>query len=274
MTQLPFDQPFYGDVLTDMNRIVVDNIANHPRTLQSTIGPSEMGCERCIFRHFAGAEKLPETQGTTFETVPWLPTVGTAWHAMIEEWLRADNERLLAETGYERWLTENRVPVGVIGGRFIDGSCDLFDLWTASVIDHKLVGATKLKSVRSKKGPGNIYRRQAHVYGRGWKLLGYDVRRVGVRFYPRNDISLAASEFWSEPFDAEFADDVVFQVQTIAEAAASVDLSKINDYLIQLKSDPDCFSCDEYPPLEGDVDQSGLPRSDAFSQPTPVQRRA
>lgn len=282
MTQ--FNQPYYGDVLQDMNRVVVDHVVNHPRSLQKTIGPSEMGCDRCIARHFAGVEKMPETQidmsmplDELVEKMPWLPQIGTSWHSTLEGWFEEENDRLLAETGYERWLVENRVPVGAIGGRFIDGSCDLFDLWTGSVIDHKLVGTTKLKKVRSKRSPGLTYRKQAHVYGRGWALKGYDVRKVGVRFYPRNDISMAAGILWIEDFDPAFAEAAVENVIALSKTAqALAGTPALDPWIFSLVPDADCFSCDEYPPLEGDTpahDQADLVRSDLFSQPTPVQRR-
>ena len=166
--------------------VVFDSIVNQPRSLQRNIGPSEIGtdCVRCLSRKLIGMEKMPIE---SISGLPWLPFIGTAVHAQLEEMFQAANEKL----DEVRWLVEARLPIGAIGDMNISGSCDLFDKETGTVIDHKVVGATKLKSL-PKKGPGNTYRVQAHLYGYGWTKLGFDVNEVAIKFYPRNDLSMSS----------------------------------------------------------------------------------
>ncbi len=258
----PFTQAI--DLRRDLDRVIVDAIMDDPRSLQKTLGPSEMGCPRCIGRHFLGHEKRPETQLRDTDT------------------FHADNERLIREGVGPRWELEKRVPVGFINGRYIDGSTDFWDDWTGTVGDWKLVGKTKLDKVRRHGHPGGIYQKQAHVYGRGRRALGYDVRNVCIYFLPRNALTLSQGIFWTEPFNPELADQTVANVEKIALAAAALlaagaDLDTQNALLARLTTDPDCFSCDEYEPLPGLPGQTSKATGQAahaeFEQPTPFSRR-
>lgn len=274
----PFTQAI--DLKRDLDRVIVDAIMDDPRSLQKTLGPSEMGCPRCIGRHFLGHEKRPETQTRDIDTAPWLPFVGTAMHLMLEGVLYADNARLVAEGLGERWEVEKRVPVDFINDRYIDGSTDFWDHWTGTVGDWKLVGKTKLDKVRRSGQPGGIYRKQAHIYGRGRRMLGYDVRNVCIYFLPRNELTLSKGVFWTEPYDEALAVGAIENVKRIAAVAGAVKIA--GDYdaevrmLVALATDPDCFSCDDYDPLPG-IGQTSKATGDAvhadFEQPTPFSRR-
>lgn len=249
-----------------VNDVVVHGILNQPRSQQTLIGPSEIGtdCIRCLARKLAGVPRIP---GQGLDDVPWLPAIGTAVHSLLEGFLEADNQKRPSP----RWLIENRVSVGKIGDNEITGSCDLFDLETNTVIDHKVVGATKLRDV-PKKGPGAMYRVQAHLYGLGWKNAGYEVNEVAVKFYPRNHVSLAAGFFWSEPYNEQIAIAAMERANEVYTAVSALKSSEegLKVYFKSLPTASGCFSCSEYPSLEDEVEQ---PFDDLFSQPASFNRR-
>lgn len=239
-----------------MEAVIFDAIANQPRSQQTLIGPSEIGtdCIRCLARKLAGMERY---KPRSVQDLPWLPFLGTSMHEMLERFFQEANVN--GET--PRWLVENRLTVGAIGPNVITGSCDLFDTLTGTVIDHKLVGATKLASV-NRKGPGDTYRIQAHLYGLGWVNAGYDVNEVAVKFYPRNNISLSAGIFWSEPYNEQVALDALARANEIYASVTSTE--DLNAYLRTLDISKDCFSCAEYPSVDEPVD---VYVDDMFTQP-------
>lgn len=248
-----------------IDELVANAINNQPRSKQKLIGPSEIGtaCVRCLARKLAGVDKLP-LNGV--EDVAWLPAIGTAVHALLEEFFKADNDLRISNDEDPRWLIEEKLDIGKIGDHEITGSCDLYDLQTNTVIDHKIVGQTKLKDV-PRKGPGDQYRIQAHLYGLGWALRGFAVTEVAVKFYPRNHINLTAGYFWSEKYDESIALGALQRANNIYDSVeTSTDL---NEYLKTLETSPDCFSCSEYPSL----DKLETHEDDLFTQPTPYSRR-
>lgn len=270
----PFDQP--TSLKDEIDRVIIDAIMDDDRSLQTTLGPSEMGCPRCIARHFLGHQKLDHTTARTADKVPWLPWIGTAMHSQLEATFTAENERLVAEGLPPRWELEKRVPVGIIDGRYLSGSTDAWDVYTGTVIDWKLVGKTTLDAARRKGAPGT-YRKQAHIYGRGRALLGYDVHHVAIYFLPRNAIRLSDGVFWTEPFNPELAEQAVRNVQGIAEVAAQVrgDHEQEVILLTKLEAAEHCFSCDDYEPLPGLLipSKDGRAAHSTFDQPTPFSRR-
>ena len=248
-----------------IDEVIFDAIVNAPRSLQRQIGPSEIGtdCIRCLARKMLEIEKLPIESPSD---MPWLPFIGTAVHASLEEIFARDNDK----RGSVRWLIETRLPIGRIGDMDISGSCDLFDKETGTVIDHKVVGATKLRSL-PKKGPGNTYRIQAHLYGYGWTKLGLEVNEVAVKFYPRNDIQMTSGYFWYEKYDEEIALKALERANEVyRQANEAQDRGKLNEFLKVCATSTDCFSCHDYPSLDEPVAQI---TDDLFSQPAPFNKR-
>lgn len=168
---------------------IVTGVKSHERSAQKLIGPSEIGipCNRALI-HKLNQDEEPE------RGAPWKPAVGTALHAQMEEWFE--------KHGGGDWFIERKVNVGSIGPDDIYGSTDLFHK-SGAVLDHKFVGPARLKEYKV-KGPGLQYQAQAHLYGRGWKKLGYPVHVVMIMFVPR-DGELKDSYFWWEPFSEEIA---------------------------------------------------------------------
>lgn len=245
-----------------VEEVIVNAIVNQPRSQQTLIGPSEIGtdCLRCLARKLSGIERY---KASTVDEVPWLPFLGTAMHAMLEDFFHASN----GNESSPRWLIEQRVNIGKIGDKEITGSCDLFDTVTGTVIDHKLVGATKLAKV-AKKGPGTMYRVQAHLYGYGYTRAGYEVTDVAVKFYPRNNISLSAGAFWHEPYNEAIAVAAMARANEIYDKVTNA--SDVDEYLRSLPTDSECFSCSEYPSVDLVPAQVV---DDLFTQPTPFNKR-
>lgn len=176
----------------DIIQVMIEGMARHPRSHQKMIGPSEIGipCSRRLIRKLAQHQE-PERQPA------WKPAVGTACHAQQEEWFgHADYQ--------SRYLIEERVDVGTIGGQPVTGSADLFDPYLGIVTDWKFVGKTRMNLYRA-KGPGQQYRVQAHLYGRGFERAGYKVRGVMIMFIPR-DGELADSYPWVEEYRPDVAE--------------------------------------------------------------------
>jgi hypothetical protein len=144
----------------------------------------------------------------------WKPTIGTAVHA----WLESVFDRLASEG----WLTEKRVIVGSVAGEEIGGTCDLFH--DGKVIDWKIVGPKQLAKYKV-NGPGEQYRRQAHLYGRGYQRAGADVKIVMIVFLPR-DGELRDAYFWWEPFDEKVAIETLKRAENCMSLIESMGLSE------------------------------------------------
>lgn len=204
-------------VSRDYLATITDAITNHPRSLQKAIGPSEIGdpCDRRIGYKLLQHPERPQQPN-------WLATIGTGVHSWLEEQFdQASYRMVVGGADEERWLTETRVTVGYVPGLgFIEGSCDLYDRHTATVIDHKIVGPTALKKYKA-AGPGDQYRTQAHLYGQGWAARGHRVERVMIAFLPRN-APLDGAYLWSEPFDPQIAQQGLQRLARIHGAIAAV----------------------------------------------------
>jgi hypothetical protein len=178
--------------------VIGDTARNSPRSGQRLIGPSEMdmACAWRMLHALAQDKPDPLTQ-----PVPWLATIGTAVHAWLAD--AFIGSPLNAAVAQPRFLVEQRVTVGSVAGQEIAGSCDLFDIDAGTVIDWKIVGASRL-ALYARKGPGRQYRSQIHLYGRGLANAGHHVRYVMIAFLPRNE-ALNKAYFWSEQYDESVA---------------------------------------------------------------------
>lgn len=203
---------------TELLGIIRQAIRDHPRSQQTRIGLSELGheCDRWI------SHKLAGTPAVNDRGAPWLPTIGTAVHTWLEDAFDADNVRRIAEYRNERrWLLENKVTAGRLTGHGdIDGSTDLYDTLTKTVVDWKVVGKTNLDKYR-RHGPGDQYRTQVHANGRGWQNRRMTPTAVAVMFLPRNS-ELDDSVWWSEPYDQGVADRAFARAEAIGMAVTAM----------------------------------------------------
>lgn len=202
-------------VRDELLHFIAEAAAGGPRSLQKRIGPSEIGipCARRI------GYKLADVAEVNKRGVPWYPFIGTAVHASLADIFEKASASLgempASMGGGPRFLVEKKVTVGQVLGEDIDGSSDVFDRATGTVIDWKIVGGKRLLDYK-RNGPGPQYRVQGHTYGRGWQLRGEDVQYVAVFFLPR-DRQLDKAYFWHESYDETVALKALDRVEGIAK---------------------------------------------------------
>jgi hypothetical protein len=190
--------------------VIETAILDAPRSHQRMLGPSESGhpCARYLGNRLLGTKSRKDAE-------PNLKArIGIWSHAGLEKDFNADNDRMRDDYPDGRWITEAIVPVGEVNGETILGTCDLYDRWTATVIDFKTCGRTRLDHYR-RHGPGDQYRTQIHLYGRGWTMLGSPVDTVMIVFIPRDGQLLDAVTWW-ESYDEQVAIDALDRLQGIA----------------------------------------------------------
>lgn len=213
----PTCEPNPDLVLTDIFGIISDALTNDPRSKQTRIGPSEMGnpCDRRIGYHLAGITKANKRGNQ----VAWKPAIGTAVHSMFADIFSRDElARFNADTNADpRWYVEDRLNVGSINDTDIDGSCDLFDAWTGGVIDWKFTTRNMIREKYRPHGPGDQYRTQAHLYGRGWQRRGFTPRWVAIVFMTR-DGEFTDRHVWHENYDEQIALNALDRVASIGNA--------------------------------------------------------
>lgn len=201
-------------LVTELFQLIEADMVGQPRSLQTRIGPSELGvpCDRRIGYHLAGVPKIND-RGPA-----WKPYVGTAVHDVMANILaKAEIALWEDEQHTERWKVEERVSVGHIADTEITGSCDLFDAHHGAVWDWKFTTRNQIREKYRPHGPGEQYRAQAHLYGRGWQREGYDVRTVGVIFFTR-DGEFTDRHVWHEPYDEQIALDALARANSIKSA--------------------------------------------------------
>lgn len=218
-TSMPAGPP--PPTLPVLRDILTAHDANSARSVQTAIGPSEIGepCQRAL------AYRLTGTPTSRTETIPWAPIQGTAVHAYIADALQAHNEQL----GRERWIVEERVHCD----DEVSGSGDAFDTDTATVLDWKVVGDSTLDWCRPNprgrppRPDGRmkpVYRTQAHLYGLGHQRAGRDVRWVRIVLLSRSHDYAKGTE-WTEAFDPELAIRALMRMYATQDLARDLDLA-------------------------------------------------
>lgn len=213
-------------VIMELQEEIRHAVLANPRSLQTMIGPSELGteCSRALLYKLC---KTPEPADVdTPESlrniaVPgWAATIGTAVHAWLADCFAASP--LQAGLDGPRYLVEHRVNVGTIGAEEVWGSSDLFDTYAGLVNDWKVVGATTLARVKA-HGPSAKYRTQAHCYGRGFVRAGYTVRNVMIFFLPSGG-DFSKRHVWFEPYDENVATQALSRCKGLLDLAAAIGL--------------------------------------------------
>lgn len=194
--------------------VITRAIQAHPRSLQKEIGPSEIGnpCNRAVLYKLAGT---PEPARP--EKPNWKATIGTAVHAYLDQ-VFEDDATTRGAPGYPgRWLTERPVQAGTTPGvGLIAGATDLFDTWTHTVLDHKIIGKYSQRNYRA-NGPSDQYRVQANIYGYGWERAGYPVKRVAIAFLPREGELSGDTFLWVDDYKPQVAEEALQRLAILAE---------------------------------------------------------
>jgi hypothetical protein len=191
-----------GQLATSVIDTVKHAAAHAPRSLQTAVGPSQLGtpCTRRL-----GYQVLDWDPKPNSATDPWTAVIGTSVHAWMASTYEAENRRL----GRERYLIEHRVELP--GG--IGGSTDLYDRDQALNNDWKVTSPASITKYR-KNGPGQQYRVQAHLYALGLQLAGEQPRQVAITFLPRGG-RIDGLHVWSEPYDPGVAVRALRRYQAI-----------------------------------------------------------
>lgn len=192
-------KPLDDSVLQAVLEPIGTAIAKHPRSLQKTIGPSELGTDS----PHELAMKLLQRQPLESADTPWLPTQGTAVHAWLEHHLQGhrpdgDDER------EGEWEAEKRVHVGTLHSRTLLDPCShewhvtgSIDLWMPdqrATVDWKNVGQYTLSHAQA-DGPSQQYLVQQALYGWALEQEGTPPERQALVYIPRDAKTLG--DWWS-----------------------------------------------------------------------------
>lgn len=220
----------------DVRAVVRAHAAGSARTMQRTIGPSQIGnaCERSLAYSLMDMPR-PRTDGD-----PWASVVGTATHSWLADAFLAENERL----GHLRYLVETKVQLTGT----IKGTADLFDLRESEVIDHKILGVDSMRKIRNGTIPVR-YRTQLHLYGMGFELAGMPVDKVSICAYPRSGF-LDGIVVWTEKYDRDVAEAALDRLSRISAAALLLELDTHGERwgLIPATPGPECTWCEYWRP--------------------------
>lgn len=191
--------------------LITDAALNSPRSLQTRIGPSEVGdpCERKL------TYKMYDWPPAAKDSDPIASVLGTGFHAWMEEAFTARNTD-------GRYKIEERVTVrpGFTEHSTLEGSSDLYDRVTGTVFDWKLTGTSSLDSYR-RKGPGAQYRTQAHLYGLGQENAGEHPKRVAIVFVARyHELRV---HVWTEAYQRQVALDALDRLDRIRQRIYDLD---------------------------------------------------
>lgn len=243
-------------ILPELHDILAAYDASRARSIQKTIGPSEIGepCDRALAYRLA---RIPPAAPGEAQ-LKWAPLVGTFIHEGIADALEEANRAL----GRERWLVERRVTVSP--ELDVHGVTDAYDFDEDEVIDWKAVGKTRLQHYR-RHGPGDQYRIQAHLYGRGWELSGFTPRRVRVVFLAKWSHVLTDSWEWSEPYDRATALAALERLDRLGRLVEALDVDTDPSAFALIRATPGsdgCKYCNWYRPWpgpDGPADTTGCP---------------
>lgn len=145
------------------------------------IGASEIGtpCSRRL------AYKLLAVDPVNTDTDSWPAIVGTSVHTYLERAFKKNPD----------YMTE----VKVVLEPWTKGTADLVHLPSKTVIDHKVVGATALKTAKA-NGISDQYRVQLNMYATGLRLMDIEIDNIAVMFWSRSGMMRDAFSI-TEPFD-------------------------------------------------------------------------
>ena len=226
-------------MIDELKKVVRDHEASRPRSVQKSIGPSEVGTE-CARRL---AYKLLDVEPCNTTSDPWAAIVGTSVHAWLDTAFTDDNDR----TGESRWACDIKVDLPT----YMRGSVDLYDRKTATVIDHKVLGHTSLKKFKA-EGPSRQYRVQVHVYAAGLRIQGADVQHVAIAAWSRSG-QLKDAAWWTEPYDEQIVEETLARLDALHTTTSTLGRAALP--LIPT-ADAHCTYCPFYLPGVTDVEDA------------------
>jgi len=224
-------------MIDTLKNTIIQYERNRPRSKQAQIGPSEAGhpCNRRL------AYKLLGATGINTDSDPWASIVGTSVHNYLDSIFKDSTDT--NENGETRWYTSLKIELP----GYMRGTIDLYDSVTKTVIDHKVVGNTTLKGVKT-AGPSDQYVTQGQLYGTGLKLLGHEVEHVAVMYWSRSGM-MRDSYYWSTPYDETVTETTLAKLDNLK---ALTDMGREALPLIPTADGP-CHWCPYYLPAITDI---------------------
>lgn len=183
---------------------------NRPRSLQRSIGPSQLGaeCDRKFAFEMSGLPGVNAGGGD-----PWPAFVGSAIHTRVEDAYK----QYMTQFG-KNWVQEQRVEATpMIGGRF-----DMYSPDLRTVVDVKSMGEDMFARVK-KNGITPGYKVQAMVYGYAIRLLGKPVDHVGWVCVPRSGW-LKSVHVITMPYDDSVAVEALGRPDRIGRILTDLDV--------------------------------------------------
>lgn len=235
----------------ELREIAVRQAHRSPRSVQRTLGPSEVGheCDRQVVGKMSGQ------QVTNHVADPWPSIVGTAVHALFAQYFRNENKI----NGVLRWAPEVRVTPDPL----YPGTADLYDAYELAVVDHKILGPTTMAKVQSAAGPPWHYIVQLILYAQGYRNLGFRVDRVVLAAWPRTAPTLDSMYCWERPYEPARDDEVIRQVLARTalrrQVADQVLAGRMPIEAVPRKPSDDCFFCPWYRPQSALDNGPGCP---------------
>ena len=203
-----------------ITRVIRQADSNKPRSLQVSIGPSEVG-EPCLRKL---AYKLIQVPKVNTASDPWPAISGTAIHGFLAEAFGATDDG--------DWLVEHRVTIRP----GLAGNLDLFEMATGTVIDHKCVGPSSLK-MRKSEGPTHQQLVQLNCYGYGLEQQGHEVKKIALAFYPLGG-SLSGLHVWIGDYDRQIALDAMSRMDDLITLLMAADVEENPENWSFIPSEP------------------------------------
>lgn len=245
------EPPIPPSTLDDIHGALTLFENSRPRTVQTTLGPSELGtpCPRQIAMKLAGIVQQPRS-------LPWAAMCGTAVHSLMEQVLAAENERL----GRARWVIEETVNLDAE----LYGHGDAYDTDHALVVDWKYTGVTARRKAARRSVPNDQlvsaeYRTQAHLYGLGHRNAGRPVRFVRLVLLARSH-DFSESVEWTEDYREDIALNAMTRFYFIRDQVTNMEMATHPERLAIVEAVPGdaCTWCPFHRPgLTVEVDASG-----------------
>lgn len=247
-----------ADFCRDVLSVIEEAYHANPRNHQAAIGMSEIGtpCPRKLAYRLGGQERINPAR------MSWRSFSGTAIHAYLADiFTQANSGRTRT-----RWLTEHSVTADRVGDGPLLGHTDLYDTQTGNVLDWKNVSRLTMKSVRGGVIPPG-YRVQAHCYGRGWELKGYEVDRVYILFMPQGG---EVEEFiwWNEPYDRAVALKAMARANQLYGIGQVMGFKSLAEMTTPVRDY--CEYCPWYSPLNSDPSLGRCPGAPELATDTPT----
>jgi hypothetical protein len=231
MTAAPYLwQPGPVTTLDDeqLRTLLVDTIRdaanNDARSLQTAMGPSEMGvaCDRRLLYRLLEVAQVNHPD-------PHASVLGRAVHAWLADAFTQANR---GKTPPE-WLIEQTLDVMEWLDGSLSGSGDLFHVPTRTVLDWKLLGPSSYHEIHMGR-PSVEYVTQLQGYGVGFLRRGLAPLSVGVVAIPRSAVNkrparLDDIRMWRAPFDPLYAGKAIARVGELRGRAKTFGLEVLGE---------------------------------------------